>query len=195
MRAIRRDGRGIGGADGRARRHRDRRVRPVQRNQIINKHTLSGNRLINHSISGTQIELSTLGKVPSAHNADSATNAGHATNSDRLGGSPPRAFHDRCPAEIALKAPDLCAMTSDTAGSGEPWHDALRECAALGMRLPSPAEAFLMGVTSGAYWTDDFYLNGSTASAPRYRSDLRDLEGDAEANSDRVRCVTTPANS
>lgn len=48
---------------------------------IIKKHSLSGNRLRNHTITGTQIKLSKLGKVPRASHADtagSATTAGSA---------------------------------------------------------------------------------------------------------------------
>jgi hypothetical protein len=44
------------------------------------------------SLTGASINSSTLGKVPSAGSAD---NAGHATNSDQLGGSPASAFQSR----------------------------------------------------------------------------------------------------
>ena len=46
---------------------------------LIAKKTLSGNRLRNHTLSGTQINLSKLGKVNSAKKADTATNATNAT--------------------------------------------------------------------------------------------------------------------
>jgi len=42
---------------------------------IIKKGSLSGNRLRNHSVTGAQIKLAKLGKVPSAHDADTATSA------------------------------------------------------------------------------------------------------------------------
>jgi hypothetical protein len=38
----------------------------------------------------------------SASSASIASNANHATNSDLLGGSPPSAFHDRCPAGTTM---------------------------------------------------------------------------------------------
>lgn len=47
---------------------------------LIAKKSLSGNRLRNHTLSGTQINLSKLGKVNSAKKADTATNATNATN-------------------------------------------------------------------------------------------------------------------
>jgi hypothetical protein len=65
---------------------------------LIKKRSLSGNRLRNHTITGTQINFNRLGIVPSA--ADAA-NAGHAslandatnaTNSGELGGQPPSAY-------------------------------------------------------------------------------------------------------
>ena len=47
---------------------------------LIAKKSLSGNRLRNHTLSGTQMNLSKLGKVNSANKADTATNATNATN-------------------------------------------------------------------------------------------------------------------
>jgi hypothetical protein len=50
---------------------------------LIAKHSLSGNRLRNHTVSGQQIKLGSLGTVPSAAHAstaDSATSATSATN-------------------------------------------------------------------------------------------------------------------
>jgi hypothetical protein len=49
---------------------------------LIKKQSLSGNRLRNHTITGTQINLGKLGKVPNAAAADVATNANHASNAD-----------------------------------------------------------------------------------------------------------------
>ena len=60
-------------------------TRLVNGDKLIKQGTLSGNRLRNHTITGTQVNLNKLGKVPSATTADtatSATNAGHATSAD-----------------------------------------------------------------------------------------------------------------
>ncbi len=46
---------------------------------LIAKRSLSGNRLRNHTITGTQVNLRKLGKVPSAKTADHATTAAFAT--------------------------------------------------------------------------------------------------------------------
>jgi hypothetical protein len=53
--------------------------------KLIKKHSLSGNRLRNHTITGQQVNLSQLGKVPSAANADHATSADNATNATTAG--------------------------------------------------------------------------------------------------------------
>jgi hypothetical protein len=50
----------------------------VSGNSLIKKQSLSGNRLMNHTLTGTQINLSKLGTVPSAANAATATTAGSA---------------------------------------------------------------------------------------------------------------------
>ena len=51
----------------------------VSGDKLIKKGTLSGNRLRKHTITGTQINLNKLGKVPSAQKADTATSATSAT--------------------------------------------------------------------------------------------------------------------
>jgi hypothetical protein len=72
----------------------------VNGDNLIKTRSLSGNRLRNHSVTGTQVNLSKLGKVPSAKNADrasianssgnavnaqSAANATNATNATHAG--------------------------------------------------------------------------------------------------------------
>jgi hypothetical protein len=54
----------------------------VSGDNLIKKGSLSGNRLRAHTLTGTQINMSLLGKVPSATAADAATNATHATSAD-----------------------------------------------------------------------------------------------------------------
>lgn len=51
----------------------------VNGNKLIAKHSLSGNRLQNKTITGTQVNLKKLGTVPNATNAKSATTATTAT--------------------------------------------------------------------------------------------------------------------
>ena len=79
----------------------------VSGDKLIKKGTLSGNRLRKHTLTGTQINLNKLGKVPSAQKADTATSATSATtatnatnatdatdasNAAELGGQPASSF-------------------------------------------------------------------------------------------------------
>jgi hypothetical protein len=50
------------------------------RTQPDQEELLSGNRLVNHSVTDTQVNLNKLGKVPSAKTADIATTALSATS-------------------------------------------------------------------------------------------------------------------
>lgn len=67
----------------------------VSGDKLIKKHSLSGNRLRNHTITRTQVNLKKLGKVNSAKHADSATTATTATNAgnaNTVGGQGASAF-------------------------------------------------------------------------------------------------------
>jgi hypothetical protein len=55
---------------------------PFKGNNIIKKHSLSGNRLKNGTLTGTQINLGKLGKVRSASHADTARTATRATTAN-----------------------------------------------------------------------------------------------------------------
>jgi hypothetical protein len=77
---------------------------PFKGDKIIRKHSLSGNRLKDHTITGNEVNLSQLGKVPNATNADvarfavkasTATRADHASNSDQLGGTPASGYQGK----------------------------------------------------------------------------------------------------
>jgi hypothetical protein len=61
----------------------------IKGDSLIKKHSLSGNRLRSHTLTGKQINLRRLGTVPSAQNA---SHAGSADNASNLGGQPPSAF-------------------------------------------------------------------------------------------------------
>jgi hypothetical protein len=56
--------------------------------RTIAAHSIAGSRLKNNTVTGVQVNESTLGKVPSAAHADSAAtagSAGHASNADHAG--------------------------------------------------------------------------------------------------------------
>jgi hypothetical protein len=61
----------------------------------IKKHSIPANRLINHSLTGQQVNLAKLGKVPQAQlaaRATSAKTAANAANAAKLGGLPPSSY-------------------------------------------------------------------------------------------------------
>jgi hypothetical protein len=58
---------------------------PFSGNKIIKKHSLSGNRLKNNTLTGSQINESKLGKVPSASHADTAGSANFANTAGSAG--------------------------------------------------------------------------------------------------------------
>jgi hypothetical protein len=64
----------------------------VRGDRLIKKHSLSGNRLRNHTITGKQVNLKKLGKVPSARHADTADTATNASNANTVGGRAASAF-------------------------------------------------------------------------------------------------------
>lgn len=90
----------------------------VSGNSIIKKHSLSGNRLINDSVTGKQVKESTLGKVPSAKLADLAT-AANALNGVQIVAGPttanPLTHQD---AQTVVCPTGMQAIAGGTANSG-----------------------------------------------------------------------------
>jgi hypothetical protein len=89
----------------------------VSGDKLIKKHSLSGNRLRNHTITGQQIKLGRLGKVPSAATADSATTATTATtatNATELGGQPASAY---LPASSRIGTNGIVKASGTTTGN------------------------------------------------------------------------------
>jgi hypothetical protein len=83
----------------------------VNGDSLIEKNSLSGNRLVNHTITGQQVNLSKLGTVPKATHATSATTATNATNATKLGGQPASAY---IPASEATRSGFIQANAGQT---------------------------------------------------------------------------------
>lgn len=178
---------------------------------------VTGEKLQDGSITGSKLNLSSLGTVPNASHAssadsathaetattassantashaESATSASSAANADQLGGSPPSAYRDSCPTGTQLRTPELC---EETRVEGHvTFTEALKNCAAAGLRLPSPSEAETLETGIYSVWVDDFWTNGATSYALVYLApshDLSEYESGLEANSV---CVTTPVDN
>lgn len=164
----------------------------------------------NGAVTGAKIDLASLGTVPSATHAGSADNANHANSADsaghadsatsassaanatQLGGSPPSAYRDSCPAGTRLRTPALCEGT--TIEGHVTLNESLAQCAAAGLRLPTPSEAEFLETDIYGVWTDDFWTNGATSYALLYYEGTHSLvEYPSEAQANRV-CVTTPGD-
>ncbi|HEY2641577.1 MAG TPA: hypothetical protein VGI66_17040 [Streptosporangiaceae bacterium] len=161
--------------------------------KLIKKHSLSGSRLRNHTLTGTQINMQQLGTVPSAKTAknasaaDVATNASHATNSDELGGSLASAWQSRvtgsCSASSAIE--QINADGSVACGNVQFYSGCLVEAAegpsATFLTIPGIAHAAVLnclssnanaalvkdpaGTTDLWYNGDSSYLGGNWVSA------------------------------
>jgi hypothetical protein len=130
----------------------------VNGDKVIKENSLSGNRLRNHTVTGKQINLGKLGKVPSARLADSASNATHAQTADSaskandsssLGGAPANSYE----------------RFSSTLPSGQP------ESGDYGIRTPTTETAQLLGLSVSfpiplATRLDASHVVFTTVSAP-----------------------------
>ena len=108
----------------------------VAGDKLVKPRSLSGNRLRNHTLTGTQINLRKLGTVPRAARATTAATATHATsaavattagtatsagtanNANALGGSPPSSFQSRVAGTCTAASGIQQVNTDGTVGCG-----------------------------------------------------------------------------
>lgn len=177
-------------------------------NRDLHAQAVTGDKVANNSLTGAQINLSTLGTVPNAahaSNADHATKADHAGNSDQLAGSPASSYVAHCPNGLK-RAPksDLCF--DFTTRPFATWTDALQTCALAGLRLPDPAELVQAFNDVDAFqideWTSSQYQSmnangtGVMVAALLSQDSSRKVKVDADliTKVNPYRCVTTATN-
>ncbi len=152
----------------------------------------------NGTISGSKINLASLGTVPDATHADTATTAAaasSASNSAQLGGAPAADYRDRCPAGTNLVAPRVCATGEEGADEYLP---SVETCGELGLQLPTAGEARLIFPKTNPehpFWTDDFWVNGTTSFGLVFWGEKKQLFPVAANGYYWIYCVTTPTNS
>ncbi|HST15076.1 MAG TPA: hypothetical protein VLJ44_09535 [Gaiellaceae bacterium] len=177
-------------------------------NRDLHTHAVNAAKVADNSLTGTQINSSTLGTVPSsthAINADRAAiatraaNADHATNSDQLAGSPASTYLAHCPSALH-RAPktDLCFDFTERAATT--WTKALSTCALAGLRLPDPGELAQvfddLDAVQDQQWTDSQFSNTNAAASMMGQDSSRNvvLNADFVTRSHPYRCVTTASN-
>jgi hypothetical protein len=127
----------------------------------IANNAVNGAKVANGSLSGADINLAALGKVPSAAAADQAGNA--ETLSGHAAACPPAATLIRGTCFDSAPGPVLANLKA-----------AADACAAKGGFLPSPMELYSVrgvinlgtGVGTDKTFTDSYYYDASTGSAP-----------------------------
>jgi hypothetical protein len=162
--------------------------------------TIPGDRLAPKSIKGGQIDITTLGQVPSADHAtsadsarraDTATAADHAADATKINGRSVGCAEGT--REFAGACWDLQAEPQSATAP-----EAAVACAAKGGELPSPlallAFAEQAGTAVGAVdeWTNDIAEAGPSfgAAVVYFSASARRLEAIADTFSKRFRCVT-----
>jgi hypothetical protein len=158
----------------------------------IKPHTIPGNRLENHAITGHQVNLNALGKVPHAAMADSARNASN------LGGAPASDYRLHCPSGL-VRAADLCF--EPTPRPDATWVTAVQTCSQAQRRLPTDGELALAFNNTGApqvyQWTSTYSFQGSSFQATILSEDAsRSLFFGVNnfSGTDPYRCVTDATN-
>lgn len=155
----------------------------------IKKNAVTGAKVKDGSLTGADLVASSLGTVNRANSAANADNAGE------LGGSPPSAFHDKCPAGTVSVTSALC-MTPKSIGN-HTFLEAAEACAAEGLRLPSPGEGLLMAPKAApfAFWTDDFWVNKEEEQALWVLSITGGLHVGFVEETYGTFCVAVPTNN
>jgi hypothetical protein len=157
-------------------------------NPTIAPNAVNGAKVANDSLTGDDVNESTLGQVPSAANA---------ANANLLDGTDSTALLLHCPPAMTL-AFGLCYETSQTAATT--WVAAYLRCLNAGLRLPSTAElgtvfrAIVTAAIDETDWTDEA-TSTSTHYAPHLVGFVLSLDDRPNGDSVGYRCVTSPRNN
>lgn len=135
-------------------------IKQVSGDSLIKKNSLSGNRLRNKTLTGTQINLSKLGKVPSATHADAATNATNATNAGNVDGQTIKGFGQTVAAgtmnQVAILSFNGLTLTLSCTPAGKPVVQA----------TAAVTGSFMRGHTITAAGTSSVGTSQATAGSP-----------------------------
>jgi len=177
-------------------------------NRDLHAQAVTGSKVADNSLTGAQINSSTLGTVPMAtratsadHAADAAhaDNSDHAKTSDLLAGSPASTYLVHCPTGLH-RAPktDICFDFTERAAAT--WTDALKTCVAAGLRLPDPGELAQVFDDLGAFqdfqWTSSQFFAPNAAAGMMSQDSSRNisLNADLVTRAHPYRCITTASD-
>jgi hypothetical protein len=113
----------------------------------VRNENLRGKDVRANTLKGADVDESSLGKVPSAANADSAATAAHATNADNA----TNAAHATNADTVGGIGPDALTIGRSDLGSCEPGA-AYTDCAAVSLPMPRAGRVLL---TAGGQWHSD----------------------------------------
>jgi hypothetical protein len=117
------------------------------KSQDFRNNNLRGKDVRTNTLKGSDIDESSLGKVPSAANADSAATAAHATNADNATNAANAANADT----VGGIGPDALTIGRADLGGCEPG-TAFADCATVTLPMPRAGRVLL---TAGGQWHSD----------------------------------------
>ena len=145
------------------------------RSKDVGNNDLRGKDVRTNTLKGADVDESSLGKVPSAANADSAATAAHATNADSATNASQAANADT----VGGVGPDALTIGRSALGSCEPGA-AFSNCTSVVLSMPRPGRVLL---GAGGQWHSDDAAGTSVRGLCRINLDGNPLTGVTEEGS------------
>ena len=141
----------------------------------VHNNDLRGKDVRTNTLKGADVDESSLGKVPSAANADSAATAAHATNADNA----TNAAHAANADTVGGVGPDALTIGRSTLGSCEPGAS-FTNCSTVVLSMPRAGRVLL---NAGGQWHSDDAAGTSVRGLCRINLDGNPLTGVTEEGS------------
>ena len=145
------------------------------RSKDVRNNDLRGKDVRGNTLKGADVDESSLGKVPSAANADAAATAAHATNADNAANAANAANADT----VGGIGPDALTIGRSALGSCEPGA-AFSNCTSVVLSMPRPGRVLL---NAGGQWHSDEAAGTSVRGLCRINLDGNPLTGVTEEGS------------
>lgn len=145
------------------------------RSKDVRNNDLRGKDVRGNTLKGADVDESSLGKVPSAANADAAATAAHATNADNAANAANAANADT----VGGIGPDALTIGRSALGSCEPGA-AFSNCTSVVLSMPRPGRVLL---NAGGQWHSDDAAGTSVRGLCRINLDGNPLTGVTEEGS------------